>query len=476
MFERFSLANRILLLLASLVAILGAATLYIGTTLDSLGERFAGQERIARAGMAAHLLEMEVLKLLREQSLDTRNPRKVKDFNPEQTASQRANLRELTDLPDVLAALDAFEALVPKRIDTANKIAKAIEDDAPDSTIESFRSKKNELDDFARTYVRSMVVSQSNALDAALAEQAKNREVSRRNINAALMSTLLLVVGVCFVFARGLGRRFGPLLQMANKAAQGDLSNTVTIGGSDEIARLGSVFNKMAEELAERNRSMGEFVALAAHHLHTPVSAIRTALATLLDGGDLTAEQKKVIGEAYQSNQRQLAFIDNLLMAIESDSGSLMLSKSETDLYRLVDDIVAQHQSMIDSRNQRIAIKDPGHPIFLTLDAPRIRNVLQNLVTNASQHTPEGGRIDVALTDYGTHATVSVRDTGVGISQEDLKKLFKKFSRVSSNIEGSGLGLYLASQVVKLHGGEVTVESELGKGSRFIVRLPKAAQ
>lgn len=473
MSSRLSLANRILLLLASLVAIVGAATFYIGSTLDSLGERFAEQERIARAAMAAHSLEMEVLKLLSEQSLDTRNPRKLKDFNPEQAASQRANLRELTQLPYVLAALDAFEALMPKRIETANKIAKAIEGDAPDSTIESFRSKKNELDDFATTYVRSMVVSESNALDAALAEQTKNREVSRRNISAALILTLLLVVGVCFVFARGLGRRMAPLLQAANKAAQGELSNTVAIGGSDEIARLGSVFNKMAEELGERNRSMNEFVALAAHHLHTPLSAMKTGLAALLDCGDLTAEQKKVIGEAHQSNERQLAFIDNLLMGIESDSGSLMLSKSETDLYRLVDDIVAQHQPMIDSRNQRIAIKDPGHPILLTLDAARIRNVLQNLVTNASQHTQEGGRIDVALTDYGSHVTVSVRDTGIGISQEDLKKLFKKFSRVSSNMEGSGLGLYLASQIVKLHGGEVTVESEPGKGSRFTIRLPK---
>jgi signal transduction histidine kinase len=473
MLSRLSLVNRILLLLASLVAIVGAATFYIGSTLDSLGERFAEQERIARGAMAAHSLEMEVLKLLGEQSLDTRNPRKLKDFNPEQAASQRANLRELTQLPDVLAALDAFEALMPKRIETANKIAKAIEGDAPDSTIESFRSKKNELDDFAMTYVRSMVVSESNALDAALAEQTKNREVSRRNISAALILTLLLVVGVCFVFARGLGRRLAPLLQTANKAAQGELSNTVAIGGSDEIARLGSVFNKMAEELGERNRSMNEFVALAAHHLHTPVSAMKTGLAALLDCADLTAEQKKVIGEAYQSNERQLAFIDNLLMGIESDSGSLMLSKSETDLYRLVDDIVAQHQPMIDSRNQRIAIKDPGHPILLTLDAARIRNVLQNLVTNASQHTQEGGRIDVALTDYGSHATVSVRDTGIGISQEDLKKLFKKFSRVSSNMEGSGLGLYLASQIVKLHGGEVTVESEPGKGSRFTICLPK---
>lgn len=85
----------------------------------------------------------------------------------------------------------------------------------------------------------------------------------------------------------------------------------------------------------------------------------------------------------------------------------------------------------------------------------------------------DGGRIDVALSDYGSYATVSVRDTGVGIPEEDQKKLFKKFSRGPANAHGSGLGLYLANQVVKLHGGEIKVESAPGKGSRFTIHLPK---
>lgn len=303
-----------------------------------------------------------------------------------------------------------------------------------------------------------------DTLDSALAEPLAQR------IGVALTLCLVLIAAISFLFARGLSRRLEPLMEMANKAAGGELPSRVEIAGSDEIARLGSALNALSEELRERDRVMNEFLALTAQYLREPASALQANLGTLLKS-DLPVEQTKVIGEAYLSNQTQRVFVANLMAAVESDCGSLALTRSETDLYQMVDEVVTELEPVIASRQQRIAIIDPGHPIVLMLDAAKMHNVLQNLITNAGQYTQEGGRIDVALNDYGSYATVSVRDTGVGISEEDQKKLFRKFSRGSANA-GSGLGLYLANQIVKLHGGEIRVESAPGKGSRFTIHLP----
>jgi signal transduction histidine kinase len=314
--------------------------------------------------------------------------------------------------------------------------------------------------------VAAAVLYIGNTLDSELTEPLS------REISVALVLCLILAAAVLFLFARGLSRRLGPLMKMANKAAQGELTGGFVIAGSDEFTRIGSAFNKLSDELRERDRVTNEFAAVTAQHLRDPASALRASLETLLES-DLPAEHKKAVSESYLSNQRQLAFVDNLIAVVESDSGSLALTRSGEDLYQIVDEVVTGFEPVIASRQQRIAIKDPGPPIVLALDAPRIRTVLQNLITNASQYTQEGGRIDVALIDYGSYATVSVRDTGVGVTEEDQQKLFKKFSRGPAN-SGSGLGLYLANQIVKLHGGEIKVESAPGKGSRFTIHLPKA--
>ncbi|MGH8726735.1 MAG: HAMP domain-containing sensor histidine kinase [Burkholderiales bacterium] len=297
------------------------------------------------------------------------------------------------------------------------------------------------------------------------------RGAARRNISVALTLALLLIAAIAFIFARGLSKRLAPLMQMANKALRGEVLNPIVIAGSDEIARLGSAFNRLAEELAERDRSTEEFLALAGNKLYAPTLAVREKLKQSLDAGDLDDDQ--AIVEAYENSQKQLAFVDNLTQAVECDLGRVSLSRSSIDLYRLTDEVVAELQPVIDSRGQRIAIIDPGHPILLLLDAAKMRSVLRNLITNASQWTQESGRIDVALNDYGSYATISVRDSGIGIAPEDLKKLFKKFSRLSKDSEGAGLGLYVANAIVKLHGGGIRAESEPGKGARFTIQVPK---
>ncbi|MGH8459177.1 MAG: sensor histidine kinase, partial [Nevskiales bacterium] len=238
-------------------------------------------------------------------------------------------------------------------------------------------------------------------------------------------------------------------------------------------------FNEMAGQLAEFDKVKEEFVALASHQLRTPATAVKGNLGMLLEGycGELTAEQQEILNDANQSNERQLTIIDDMLWVARTDSGRLELSKSPTDLSRLASEVVTEQMHTARERKQTITLENPAGELMLELDAQKIRMVFENLLSNASKYTPESGQIKVTLKQESNGAVLAVSDTGVGIAQEDIGKLFSKFSRIanplSDKVGGTGLGLYLANEIVKLHGGAIRVDSTPGAGTTFTVTLLK---
>ena len=200
----------------------------------------------------------------------------------------------------------------------------------------------------------------------------------------------------------------------------------------------------------------------------------------LLEGyaGKLSASQKKLLKRAYESNDRQLNIIEDLLKVARIDAGNIKLDIETTDIVLLLEDVISEQSAKAVKRQQIISLESPAREVPVNIDADRMRMVFENLIDNAIKYTPEKKNITVSIRRSATQAEVRIIDEGVGIDAADIEKLFRKFARVPNALSveagGSGLGLYWASRIIKLHHGRIEISSKLGQGSTFSVRLPLA--
>lgn len=233
-------------------------------------------------------------------------------------------------------------------------------------------------------------------------------------------------------------------------------------------------------QLVELNNSKDEFISLASHQLRTPATGVKQYIGMLIEGycGDVTAAQRAFLDVAYESNERQLRIIDDLLKVAHVDAGKVTLTKEPTNLAALISEIVVEQSSVMSRREQKIRLTCNKERVIANIDSARIRMVLDNLMDNASKYSKHGKTISVVLEDRPKEVVVHIKDQGVGIAKKDVSKLFQKFSRVNNELStlvgGTGLGLYWAKKIVDLHGGAIHVESKPHHGSDFIITLPKA--
>lgn len=221
-----------------------------------------------------------------------------------------------------------------------------------------------------------------------------------------------------------------------------------------------------------------EFVSLASHQLRTPASGVKAFLSLLLDGygGKLSRKQQEFAKKAYDSNDRQLEIIENLLSLASIESGKLKISKEPIDLHAIIRRNIASHRHIARINNQKIVFRKETDAFTLRADPSSLEMALDNLISNALKYTPSGGTVTIETQTTSTSVYVAIVDNGIGIAKKDVPELFHKFSRLndpaSKTVGGSGLGLYLAASIVRLHGGSIRVKSVHGEGSTFTIRLP----
>lgn len=241
-----------------------------------------------------------------------------------------------------------------------------------------------------------------------------------------------------------------------------------------DTARL----TKQRAELLALNTAKDEFISLASHQLRTPATAVKQFLGMVLEGygGRVPHRQRKLLKQAFESNERQLAIVDDLLKVAQLDAGKVKLQKETVDLVALIKDILKGQAAKFTDRDQTVIFKPRRYSVTATADAGRLRMVLENLIDNASKYSSSGKTIEIKAWKAKGTATIAVRDEGVGIDPRYRQKIFDKFSRLDNPLSvlvgGSGLGLYWAKKIIDLHGGTISVDSELGKGSTFTVSLP----
>lgn len=238
-------------------------------------------------------------------------------------------------------------------------------------------------------------------------------------------------------------------------------------------ARDLSTQKEQAVELAK-----DELLSLASHQLRTPATGVKQYVGMVLQGfaGKVPPTQRKLLEKAYASNDRQLRIINEILHLAKIDSGRIVLAKQLTNLNELVSDVVTEQTPDIKSADHKITVGLPTEPLVIHADTHMLRMAIENLLSNAIKYTPNGGSITVKVYKKNSFAYISITDTGVGISAEDTDKVFRQFSRLSNvmsqRVGGTGIGLYLAKHLVELHNGQVTMESQPGKGSTFTIAMP----
>jgi len=229
------------------------------------------------------------------------------------------------------------------------------------------------------------------------------------------------------------------------------------------------------EHLIELNKSKDEFISIASHQLRTPATAVKQYIAMVLDGysGDLTNKQEAILTKAYQSNERQLAIINNLLKVAQIDSGVYTPIFETRIINKIVSEAVEDFSTYFAEHDQQLNFIN-SVDVTCSVDETAVRMIIDNLLENASKYSKEETTTIVKVTIDTSEVSICVTDQGVGVSEPD--KLFNKFSRIdnelSTEVGGTGLGLYWAKSVAELHGGNLRYESVDKTGSRFILSLP----
>ena len=248
----------------------------------------------------------------------------------------------------------------------------------------------------------------------------------------------------------------------------------------DKLRRANVQLRQQQRELERLNISKDEFISLASHQLRTPATAIKQLLGLVTDGiyTDVSPGILGIIKKAYESNERQLNIVNSLLKVAQIDAGKVVLHRTKRDIAQLAADLVEEHRETFTARKQTISFTlMTNEPALAEIDTEYLRMAISNLIDNASKYTPSGGHITLSVSQDKKNLFVRVTDNGVGISQDDIKKLFNKFVRIpnemSQAVGGSGLGLYWLHRVVELHGGSIEIESEVGTGTTFTLVLPK---
>ena len=244
----------------------------------------------------------------------------------------------------------------------------------------------------------------------------------------------------------------------------------------EDVRALVAGLNARLDALAAAEKEQQQFIADVSHELRTPLTILRGSLEVALEEERPAEEYREAIGNALLEVRHLTRLSQNLLFLTRGESGRVTLSFANLDLVKFAADVVKDISLASAERGLELTLETAKKPIYVFADSGRLQQVMHNLLENAMRYTEAGGRVVVRVEAAPGEALLSVSDTGVGIPEADLPYVFERFFRSkgsrATNPGGSGLGLSIVRWIVEAHKGKVTVESQLGKGSTFTVRLP----
>ncbi len=288
----------------------------------------------------------------------------------------------------------------------------------------------------------------------------------------------LILAFVCIYYLTK--KMITPLHQMSSAAKQfavGDFSYRVKATGNDELADLGRAFNDMADALDALEGSRRSFVSNVSHELKTPMTSIAGFIDGILDG-TIPKDKQQYYLEIVSTEVRRLSrLVVSMLNMSKIESGDLEMKPSNYDISDQIIHILLTFEQKIENKNIEIRGLDNLKPTYVVADPDMIYQAIYNLFDNAVKFTNENGYIAVLLTERNTDIEVSIKNSGEGIQQKELSKVFERFYKVdksrSLDSKGAGLGLYIVKLMIEMHGGKVLAKSDSTETAEFTFTLPK---
>ncbi len=332
------------------------------------------------------------------------------------------------------------------------------------------------------------------------AELAINRAIL---ISTALVTAILIMGGSYIIVRYVIVKPVKHLKEVSDAISAGELNVRSEIQTGDEFEDLSHAFNRMlrnlvsmqdrlrkvnadldrkVDELAqanmalyESNRLKGDFLATMSHELRTPLNSI-LGFGEVLLSSSLNEKQLRWVNNIRSSGEQLLQLINDILDLAKIEAGKMQVRLSEFSIYDICEGLMTMFRPMAEKKNIDLRSQLAAGIPVLRQDVLKVQQILSNLLSNAIKFTPEGGRVQLRAETDSAVIVLTVSDTGVGIAQEEMDLIFEKFRRSGNPLTrehaGTGLGLSIVRELTRLLGGEVQLQSELGRGSTFTVRLP----
>ncbi|MEV6903952.1 HAMP domain-containing sensor histidine kinase [Amycolatopsis sp. NPDC051372] len=302
---------------------------------------------------------------------------------------------------------------------------------------------------------------------------SSDNQVRLAEVAGAILVLTVVATGLASI---RLIRPLHALTGAAQRMEAGEAGARVKVKGKDEIARLARAFNDMSEAREKLETARKAMVSDIAHELRTPLSNIRGWLEATQDG--VSRLDDELVASLLEEALHLQHIVDDLQDLALADAGALRVHPEPIDANSLLTQLAAAHTARDDAAGVQLVVRSMADPT-VTADPVRLRQAIDNLVSNAVRHTPRGGSVTVSATRVDSDVVFSVADTGVGIPADDLPHVFDRFwradkARTRGASGGSGLGLAIVRNLAAAHGGTVSVRSTLGEGSTFTLRLPAA--
>lgn len=299
------------------------------------------------------------------------------------------------------------------------------------------------------------------------------RDKSYNAMIFAAVIALIIAIVMGAIFARTIAAPVKKITNAAKALKEGDYSARTGMAGSDEIARLGNMFDLMADSVESNRKLERRLVTDVAHELRTPLMAIQSTVEAMIDGVfKPDAERLETLNSEVQRLSR---LVDALLKLSRLESRTKPIEQKKVDLTEMLSSVVQTHQAYIHDAGLNLEFEYDPH-VYVFGDADLLRQATANLISNAVRYTPEGGTITIMARKGDLMGQIVVKDTGIGLTPEEAKLVFQRFWRADSGraraTGGLGIGLSVVKEIVEQHNGWVRIEGRPNEGACFTIYIP----
>jgi len=288
-----------------------------------------------------------------------------------------------------------------------------------------------------------------------------------------LLGVLMLILSVLSLFfTRTIINPIYKIIKATEKLAKGEYNTRIKNEFKDELKTLADSVNLMAEKIQESEKSKNEFISSITHEIRTPLTSIKGWGETIITG-DFSDKDEIEIGLniIIKETDRLSSMVEELLEFSKLEAGNLILYKEKTDIILLLKDIISIYKGKFSKKKIDGVLNSEFDSLLLNIDSNRIRQVIINILENAYKFSNYNSKIIIDVKKEKKYVKIAIIDSGVGISKENLENVKKRFFKGSSKQPGSGLGLAISNEIMKLHNGEISIESKLHEGTTVNILL-----